>query len=392
MDYRKVQSLLRKQQLDGWLLYDFEGTNPVARRLAPLPEGNMLTRRWIYWIPALGQPAWLVHRIEAGGFRYVGDSLHTYISWRSWQEGVRSLVGDAKRIAVEYSPGNAIPYVSYVDAGTVEMLRSLGLEVVSSADLVQAVEAVLSMEQLASHRRAAAALLDIKSAAFDLVHRRLQAQRRIGELEVQRFIVDRFAEQSLTTNHPPIVGVNGHAADPHYVPNEAEDTVIRSGDFLLIDLWAKERTKDAVYGDITWVGYGGAAVPERIQHVFDIVRRARDAAVRRAHDGLSTGEPVYGYQVDDAARAVIREAGFGDFFIHRTGHNIGVETHGNGVNMDNLETQDRRQLVPGICFSVEPGIYLPEEGFGVRLEIDVYVHEHGVEVTTLPLQEEIIRF
>jgi len=306
--------------------------------------------------------------------------------------GVLSLGGDAKRVAMEYSPGNAIPYVSFVDAGTVEMLRSLGLEVVSSADLVQAVEAVLSTEQLASHRRAAVALLEIKSAAFDLVRRRLQANQHVSEVEVQRFIMDRFADQGLTTNHPPIVGVNGHAADPHYVPDEVEDTVIWQEDFLLIDLWAKEQTKDAIYGDITWVGYGAANVPERIQHVFDIVRRARDAAVQRAHDGLSAGEPVYGYQVDDAARSVIREAGFGDFFIHRTGHNIGVETHGNGVNMDNLETQDRRQLMPGICFSVEPGIYLPKEGFGVRLEIDVYVHEHGVEVTTLPLQEKLIRF
>lgn len=392
MNYRKVQALLRDQQLDGWLLYDFEGTNPVARRLAPLPEGNMLTRRWIYWIPSLGQPTWLVHRIEAGGFRSVSEPVSTYISWRSWHEGVRSLVGDAKRVAIEYSPGNAIPYVSFVDAGTVEMLRSLGLEVVSSADLVQAVEAVLSTEQLASHRRAAVALLEIKSAAFDLVRRRLQANQHVSEVEVQRFIMDRFADQGLTTNHPPIVGVNGHAADPHYVPDEVEDTVIWQEDFLLIDLWAKEQTKDAIYGDITWVGYGAANVPERIQHVFDIVRRARDAAVQRAHDGLSAGEPVYGYQVDDAARSVIREAGFGDFFIHRTGHNIGVETHGNGVNMDNLETQDRRQLMPGICFSVEPGIYLPKEGFGVRLEIDVYVHEHGVEVTTLPLQEKLIRF
>ncbi len=392
MDYKKIQALLQAKQIDGWLLYDFEGMNPVARRLAPLPEGNLLTRRWIYWIPTTGRPTWLVHRIEKGGFRAVSEPVRSYISWRSWQEGIRSLLGNAKRVAVEYSPGNAIPYVSRVDAGTVEMLRSLGLEVVSSADLVQAVEAVLSPEQLSSQRRAATALLEIKTAAFALVHQRLQAQQQISEVDVQRFIVDQFEKRGLTTGHPPIVGVNGHAADPHFAPNPKDDTPIRPGDFLLIDLWAKEKTPGAVYGDITWVGYGGTEVPARIQHVFNIVRRARDAAVQRAQDGLHAGQPVYGYQVDDAARTVISRAGFGDYFIHRTGHNISVETHGNGVNMDNLETQDRRQLVPGICFSVEPGIYLPEEGFGVRLEIDVYVHEHAVEVTTLPLQEALIRF
>ncbi len=392
MDDSKVQALLREMHIDGWLLYDFEGMNPVARQLAPLPAGGILTRRWLYWIPAYGQPAWLVHSIEAGGFRDATEPLHTYISWQSWQKGIRTLVGNAQRIAVEYSPGNAIPYVSRVDAGTVEMLRSLGLEVLSSADLVQAVEAVLTPEQLASHRRAAKALLEIKDAAFDLVRQRLQAKVSLGEVEVQQFIMNQFATRGLETGHPPIVGVNAHAADPHYAPNPREEAPIRPGDFLLIDLWAKEKAPGAIYGDITWVGYGGDAVPARIQDVFEVVRQARDAAVARAQAGVQAGEPVYGYQVDDAAREVIEKAGFGAYFIHRTGHNIGVETHGNGVNMDNLETQDRRRLVPGICFSVEPGIYLPDEGFGVRLEIDVYVGKDGVEVTTLPLQNSLIRF
>jgi Xaa-Pro aminopeptidase len=273
-------------------------------------------------------------------------------------------------------------------------VRSLGVEVVTSADLVQVAEAVWSAGQLATHRCAAGALIEVKDATFAHVRERLAAGNPVTECGVQEFMMREFGQRGMETGHPPIVAVNEHAADPHYFPRRDADTPMRRGDFLLIDLWTREPKPDAIFGDITWVGYAGNP-PPRIQSVFEIVRQARDAAVSFARERLADGKPVYGYEVDDAARGVIAQAGFGEYFIHRTGHSIGVTGHGNGVNIDNLETQDRRKLMPGVGFSIEPGIYLPDERFGVRLEIDCYVSgEQGsadLEVTTLPLQNEIVR-
>lgn len=383
----EVQSALVDQGLDGWLLYDFKGINPIARSVAVLPADRFLTRRWACYIPARGEPRWLVHGIEAGSMQDVAPNADTYVSWHAWAEGLRKITGGAQRVAMEVSPGCAIPYVSRVDAGTVELVRSLGLEIVTSADLVQVAEAVWSPAQLASHRRAARTLIEIQAATFAHVRQRLAAGEPVSECGVQDFMMAQFASRGLETDHPPIVGVNAHGADPHFAPRRDADTALHIGDFLLIDLWAKEPGPENIMGDITWVAYAGRDVPARAQQVFDVVRAARDRAVAFARERVQAGATVYGYEVDDACRSVVAEAGLADYFIHRTGHSIGTETHGNGVNIDNLETQDRRRLMPGVGFSVEPGVYLPHEGFGVRLEIDCYVTGNDVEVTTLPLQD-----
>ncbi len=384
----EIQAALRDEQLDGWLLYDFKGINPIARSATGVPADRFLSRRWACYIPANGDPRWLVHGIEAGGMRDLAADLATYVTWGEWTEGLRALTGRAQRVAMEVSPGCAIPYVSRVDAGTVELVRSLGLEVVTSADLVQVAEAVWTSAQLDSHRRAAAALLQVKDDTFAHVLHRLAGGETVTECGVQDYMIRRFADIGLECDHPPIVGVNGHGADPHFAPRRDADTEMHMGDFLLIDLWGKFAGADDIVGDITWVAYAGREVPTRAQQVFDVVKAARDRAVSYARERLAAGGPVFGYEVDDACRQIVRDAGFGPYFIHRTGHSIGTAGHGNGVNIDNLETQDRRRLMPGVGFSVEPGIYLPHEGFGVRLEIDCYVAGTDIEVTTLPLQDE----
>lgn len=386
----EIQAAIRAEKLDGWLLYDFKDLNPIARRVTGIPADRFLSRRWACFIPAMGEPRWLVHAIEAGSMADLAPDAATYVSWQAWRDGLAALLAGAGRVAMEVSPGCAIPYVSRVDAGTVELIRGLGVEVVTSADLVQVAEAVWTPAQLASHRRACAALLDVKDAAFAYARARLAAGQPVTECSIQDFMMAQFAAAGLETDHPPIVAVNGHAADPHFAPRCEADTPLRPGDFLLIDLWAREPGPDGIYGDITWVAYAGSRVPPRIQAVFEIVREARDAAVAFARARLRAGQPVYGYEVDDACRAVIIQAGYGPDFIHRTGHSIGITGHGNGVNIDNLETQDRRRLLPGVGFSIEPGIYLPDEGFGVRLEIDCYVNGADIEVTTLPLQAELV--
>ena len=386
----EIQAALRSEGLAGWLLYEFRGSNPIALDVLGIPLTRTGSRRWACFIPAQGEPRWLVHAIELGGWRAVVPNAMSYISWADWREGLRTILGGAQRVAMEVSPGAAIPYVSRVDAGTVDLVRSLGVEVLTSADLVQVAQAVWTPEQLASHRVACQALLAVKDATFAHVRERLAAGEDTTEAGVQEFMMREFARHELETGHAPIVAVNAHAADPHFFPRRNADTPIRTGDFLLIDLWAREPRADAIFGDITWVAYAGPAVPPRIQSVFEVVRQARDSAVAFMRARLSAGEPVYGYEVDDVSRGVIAAAGFGPYFIHRTGHSIGTAGHGNGVNLDNLETQDRRRLIPGVGFSVEPGIYLPEEGFGVRLEINCYVTESDVEVTTLPLQNEIV--
>lgn len=385
---KEIQDALQAADLEGWLLYDFRGLNPIAVRLAGLPPEGHFSRRWAYWIPAQGQPAWLLHRIEMGPFLNRPERLVPYVSWQELRQGLRSLLGDARRIAMEYSPQNAIPYVSRVDAGTIELLRSLGYEVVSSADLVQLVEARWTPAQLAQHRETADQLNQIKDECFAWLSRELQAGRTPGEVEGQQFVMRRFAELDLVTDHPPIVGVNQHSGDPHYAPTLERQFMVKPGDFVLLDLWAKPNRPDAVFADITWTAVAAAQPTARQQEIFGIVARARDAAVHFIQQRVTAGEPIRGYEVDDACRGVIAAAGYGPQFIHRTGHSIDTSTHGNGVNIDNLETEDRRHLIPGIAFSIEPGIYLPD--FGVRSEIDVYVGEGFAEVTTQPVQQTIV--
>jgi len=385
----QIQAAIRSEGLDGWLLYEFRGLNPIALDVVGITAEQSGSRRWACFIPAQGEPRWLVHAIERSGWAAIAPQAQTYVSWADWREGLRTLLAGSRRVAMEVSPGAAIPYIGRVDAGTVELVRSLGVEVLTSADLVQIAQAVWTAEQLESHRRACAALLAVKDATFAHVREGLAAGAPRSELSVLGFMVEEFQRRGLS-GYGAIVAVNGHAANPHYFPRPDADTPIRRGDLLLIDLWAREPRADAIYGDITWVAYAGPEPPARIRSVFDVVAAARDAAVAFMRERLRAGRPVYGYEVDDIARGVIAAAGFGPYFIHRTGHSIGTAGHGNGVNLDNLETQDRRRLIPGVGFSVEPGIYLPQEGFGIRLEIDCYVNGDDVEVTTLPLQKELV--
>ncbi len=384
-----IQKALQDARVDGWLLYDFHGINPIARRVVQWPQGVILTRRWACFIPAQGTPRWLIHHIEQGGVPL--EAPLTYITWQNWVQGLRRLLAEARRVAMEISPGAAIPAVSRVDAGTVELVRSLGVDVVSSADLVQVAEAVWSPEQKESHLRAARHLLAIKDIAFAYVRERLHSRTPPTELEVQALIVRLFRENELVTDHPPIVAVDEHAANPHYVPNPRDDRPIREDTLLLVDLWAKEAKPDAVYADITWMAYTGDRIPPRVQQVFDVVRMARDAVLTLARERLHAGLAIRGYELDDRAREVIARAGLAEYFTHRTGHSLGVDVHGNGVNLDNLESHDYRLLIPGIGFTVEPGVYIPEEGIGIRLETDCFVRQGDLEITTLPLQEALVR-
>ena len=376
--------------LDGWLLYDFRGSNPIARNVAGINDPG-ITRRWFCYIPVGGTPIWLAHRIEVSQFANVLGEVRTYTDWGGLQREMETILRGSSRVAMEYSPFAAIPYVSRVDAGTVELIRSLGVEVVSSADLVQQSEARWTADQFAGHLESAHLILEIKDEAFAWLGVQLRDRVSVTEYDVQSFIMDRFDAEDLIPGHPPIVAVNAKASDPHYYPTPDQHQSIHPGDFVLIDLWAKQKAPDAVYADTTWVAYAGTNAPQRYIEVFEVVREARDLAVSFIRESFAADEVVYGYAVDDLVRSYLTQRGYGEFFIHRTGHSIGTEVHGNGVNIDNLETRDERALIPGVCFSIEPGIYLPK--FGVRTEINVFIADltpEGVVVTTLPAQEEVI--
>ena len=402
----KIQSYLNEQGLDGWLLYSFWQQNPIALSVAGLQSGG--SRRWFLWIPAQGRPAWLVHAIETNAFLDVNAELQgeiiCYVSWQELSARLHSLLngktGRKPKIAMEYSPDNAIPYVSRVDAGTMELVvKSTGAKIVSSADLVQLVEAVLTPAQLASHRRAAAVCLAAKDAAFEFISQRLRAGEPITEFQAQQFITDYFVEKGMVGPLTSLVSVNGNAADPHYISSAKRHSPIRAGDVILIDLWSRETgDPDNVFADCTWTAFAGESTPPSVTEVFSVVAAARDRAVEFIQARLDAGEPVYGYEVDDASRQVIADAGYGETVLHRTGHSLGPTGHYIGVNIDNLETQDRRQLIPGVMFTVEPGIYMPNfnfddsakpKGLGIRSEINCYMHADRVEVTTLPLQTEV---
>ncbi|MBI4001816.1 MAG: aminopeptidase P family protein [Nitrospira defluvii] len=386
----RIQQAIRDQPgLDGWLFYDFRHLDPIAYRVLLLDASLHVTRRWYYWIPAHGSPVKLQHRIEPHVLDGLPGEARTYVSWREQQTALGSLLQSAKRIAMQYSPMNAIPYLSRVDAGTVELVRGLGVEVVTSADLVQQFEAVWDESQLTSHRVAAEGLRSIVDEAFACVGTSLAERRGLTEYGLQQYILSRMQARNLVTSSPPIAAVNAHSADPHYGPSPEGSAPIRQGDLVLIDLWAKQPSPGAVYADITWTGFVGQSVPARHQDLFQIVRRARDAAVTFVQSQVRAGAFPHGWEVDDVCRQVIQDAGYGGYFLHRTGHSIGEEVHGNGANIDNLETQDARRLLPGTCFSIEPGIYLPEE-IGIRSELDVYLSSHDAVVYGQPVQTELV--
>ncbi len=388
MNRTNIQEHIRHAGLDGWLLYDFQGSNPIARRLLG-PGEHMLTRRWFWWIPARGEATVLVHQIEVGQFRGFEGRVETYVSWQDVRGHLERILGGCDRIAMEYSPRGTLPYVSRVDAGTLELVRECEVDIASSADLVQLVEARWSREGLDLHLDAARLVNQAKDAAFEFIGEALRNDHALTEVDVQRFLMERFDEYHLVTNCAPIVAVNEHSADPHYMPSARASRRIREGDFVLIDLWAKRDLPDAIYADITWVGFAGPVVPESHQRIFEIVRLARDRALMFIDDAARAGRSVRGFEADDAARGVIHRHGYGECFPHRTGHSIGVEDHGTGANLDNLEVHDDRVLLVGTGFSIEPGIYLPGE-FGVRSEINVYLNSDVARVTTLPMQEAIV--
>jgi Xaa-Pro dipeptidase len=385
-----IQQAIREQPgLDGWLFYDFRHSDLLSYGVLLLDVHAHVTRRWYYWIPVNGTPVKLVHGIESHSLDSLPGTRHCYVSWRNRQATLQHILQGARRVAMQYSPYNAIPYVARVDAGTIELVRSFGIEVVTSADLVQQFEAVWDEPQLQSHCVAAEALRRIVDEAFRHVGSMVAQGRAFGEYDLQQFILSRFHQYGLMTSSPPIAAVNEHSADPHYSPTKETSRPIHSGDLVLIDLWAKQPAPGAVYADITWTGYVGGAVPDRHRQIFDIVRSARDTALAFVQQRIHEGHFPCGWEVDDVCRRVIQEAGYGERFIHRTGHSIGVEVHGNGANIDNLETQDSRRLMPCTAFSIEPGIYLPGE-FGIRSELDVYVSSDEALVYGLPLQTEIV--
>lgn len=388
-DLAKIQAALKRFGIDGWLIYDFRGSNLLARRIVGFTEDQMGSRRWLYFIPASGQPRKLVHRIETGALDQLPGEKTIYLKWQELEAGVAQLVAGAKRVAMEYSPRNGNPYVSRVDAGTIELVRSCGIDVVSSGDLVQQFEATWDDDQIAMHFEAA----KHTDAAYGLAWKYIAGKTRSGaavrETEVQSLIMQHFADNGLTTYHPPIVGANAHSGDPHFDTSPATDVVIRKGDFVLIDLWAKMNRPRSVYSDLTRVGYVGDRVPEKYEQIFQIVAAARDSAIATVEQAFAAGKPIAGWQVDQAAREVIDNAGYGPNFIHRTGHNIGQEVHGNGANMDGLETREDRLILPRTCFSIEPGIYL--EDFGVRSEINVLIDGAArVHVTGGELQRAVV--
>ncbi len=383
-----VQQALTEFQFDGWLLYDFRGGNVLAQRILKIDPARHATRRYAYFVPRVGQPRKLVHRIEPGTLDHLPGEKLTYLKWEEFESGIAQLVGGARRVAMEYSARNAIPYVSRVDAGTVELVRASGAEVACSGDLVQLFEATWDDDQWAMHLEAATHTVSAYGVVWKFIADSIRSGRTIRETDVQALIMDHFARHKLVTDHAPIVGVGPHSGDPHYSPIKGNDSEIRAGDFVLVDLWAKLACPRGVYSDLTRVGYVGDKVPAQYDQVFQIVRRARDAAIECVEHAYRDGRRLQGWEVDQAARGVIEQAGYGPAFVHRTGHSIGQETHGNGANMDNLETHEERLVLPRTCFSVEPGIYLPE--FGVRSEVDVFVDKDGaVHVTGGDPQTEV---
>jgi len=389
MDLQAIQKALGERQLDGWLLYDFRGSNPIARSVIGFDESQIGTRRWFYLIPRQGEPVAILHVIEPHALKGAPGKSLLYRSWRELEDALGTQLKGMKRVAMEYSPGAAIPYVARVDGGTLEMVRAAGPEVVTSADLVQYFEARWTPDQKALHDRAAKGCVAAKDAGFALIKERLAAGRRVTESEVQALISKRFEEAGLFTDHPCIVAVNDHASDPHFETGPgADDREVKKGDLVLIDFWAKVANDPrAVYYDATWMAYCGQDVPAKMREVWETVKGGRDAAIEFVQRSVKAGTTIQGAQVDDVARDYIEERGYGKYFLHRTGHSIGYLVHGNGVNIDNLETRDSRTLIPGVCFSIEPGVYLPE--FGVRSEIDMYVGEGTAEVTG-DIQRELL--
>ncbi|HUR69718.1 MAG TPA: M24 family metallopeptidase [Candidatus Thermoplasmatota archaeon] len=387
MSLRDAQQYLQQKGIDGWLVYDFKGSNPVLKRVLG-GEDRHLTRRVFYWIPAHGRPTLVGSMIDAGQFKGVDASVRSYTHRASLADALVEVLKDARTVAMEYAPGGALPYVSRVDGGTLDMVRGMGKSVVPSGDLYQFAYARLSAAELETHRAAARKLDEAKDATFAHIFSTVLAGGRITEREAQQHLAKRFRDEGMVTDHDPIVAVNAHAGDPHYAPPAEGSAVIQRDDWVLLDLWAKLAKPGAVYGDITWTGFVGRNVPKKHLEVFEAVRDARDAGVMHIEAAHKAGKPTTGAATDAAVRQHLVDKGLAGWFTHRTGHSIGYEVHSEGANLDGFETYDTRELIPGLLFSIEPGVYLPE--FGVRNEIDVYIHPDGRPEVTTKAQRDVV--
>jgi Xaa-Pro dipeptidase len=388
MQISEIQTLLAEHNIDGWLFCDFRRSNPIAYQALAL-HIQIVTRRWYYFVPAAGEPHKLVSALEAGALDSLPGSKHVYRTWQERESALTFMLNGARVIAMEYSPRNAIPYLSRVDAGTVEFVRSLGKEVVTSADLAQYAVARWTPEQFESHLEASRLLMQARDHAYEFLRAELRAGRRPTDYAVQQVMWRDYRDNGLVADDAPIVATNAHASDPHYLPTESNATPIGIGDVVLIDFWAKLDRPGSVYADHTWMAYAGESVPARQAEIFGYVAAGRDAAIALVRRSFAERKQLHGYEVDDAARDVIAAAGLGEYFIHRTGHSIGDEVHGDGANMDGFETRDERLVLPRTCFSIEPGIYLQE--FGMRSEVNVYVHDDGrLTITGGPEQQAVV--
>jgi len=386
MNLAAIQSALRERNLDAWLFYDHHHRDPIAYHVLDLSEKLMVTRRWFYLIPAEGEPQKLVHKIEAGHLDTLPGMKRTYAARQELFEQLKQMLSLQRDIAMQYSPNNAVFTISLVDAGTVDLIRGLGKNVVSSGDLIALFEATLTDDQIKTHFAARDLIDAITAAAFREIGRRVRSGGT-HEFEIQQWIMEAFAREHLIADDPPVVAVNANSANPHYGPSSETSLPIREGDFVLLDMWAKQDVPDAVYYDITWTGFVGKAPSDRMQEVFRTVRDGRDAGIKLVKESVAAGKSIAGWQVDRAVRDHITRAGFGEYFVHRTGHSIGTHVHANGANMDDLEIHDERRLLPNSCFSIEPGVYLPE--FGVRSEVNMLVRSASAEVTG-KIQSEIV--
>jgi Xaa-Pro dipeptidase len=385
MDLKAIQSALHERNIDAWLFYDHHHRDPIAYRVLGLPENAMVTRRWFYIIPREGEPTKLVHRIEAGRLDSLPGAKREYSSWRELWDNLQAMLVRHRTVAMQYSPNNLIPYIGLVDAGTVELIRSFGKEIVSSGDLVGRFEAAWSEEQIATHFAARDAIDAIVPECFKEIGRRVR-KGGTTEYEIQQWLAEAFRRESLVTEDLPVVAANANSGDPHYGPQAQGSAAIHDGDFILLDIWAKKNTPNAVYYDITWTGVMGAPSEKQVE-IFTIVSGARDAGVKKVVEAFAGKRRIAGWEVDHATREHINAAGYAQYFTHRTGHSIGMNVHGNGANMDNLETKDDREIIPNTCFSIEPGIYLPE--FGVRSEVNVLTRNGAAEVTG-KIQNELV--
>jgi len=386
MKLQDIQSALREQKFDAWLFCDHHVRDPIAYRVLGLPTNMLVSRRWFYVVPAQGEPRKLVHRIEAGHLDSLPGAKDAYSSWQELWEKLKQMLAPYKTIAMQYSPNNQVPLISLVDAGTVELVRSFGKTIVSSGDLVSRFEAVWTDEQIASHYAARDVIDPVVAEAFNQIGRRVR-NGGTNEYEIAKWITEQMAKNEVITEDPVIVGVNRNSANPHYEPTPTKFAPIKEGDFVLLDVFGKKKSPNAVYYDITWTGFVGKNPSDEHQKIFKIVTTARDAAIKAVQSAAAAGRKLAGWEVDKTARDYITQAGYGDKFVHRTGHSIGPNIHGNGANIDGLETKDDRQILPNTCFSIEPGIYLGE--FGVRSEVNMLVRPGGAEVTG-KIQQELV--